>query len=241
MAYNQNLILICGESKTGKTSSLRNIKDPAGVMYFNCEAGKQLPFPAPFKQFIITDPEQVYEGFVYAEKQKDVHTIVIDSLTFLMDMFESTKVVNATNTMKAWGEYNQYFKKLMQKYVANCTKNVIFLAHTLGILNEEEMLLSRQVPIKGALKGVGVESFFTLVISTRVISTTKLENYKNKLLKITPEEEMLKMKHVFQTKLTKETVHDRIGAPIGMFDTSETYTDNDINLIIDRVQQYYKP
>lgn len=238
--FNTNLILISGESKTGKTSSLRNFPRPEGVMYLNCEANKPLPFPAKFKQYTITDPLLVYGAFDAAEKKKDIHTIVVDSITFLMDMYESIYVIDSPNTMKAWGDYNQFFKKLMQQYVAKSTKNIIFLAHTLAIMNDDEMILSRQVPIKGALKGVGIESFFSLVISSKVVETSKLEKYKNLLLTITPEEEMLKMKHVFQTKLTKETVHDRIGSPIGMFTTEETYTDNDIASILQRVQKYYK-
>lgn len=36
---NDNLVLICGESTTGKSASLRNIPKPEGVMYLNCESG----------------------------------------------------------------------------------------------------------------------------------------------------------------------------------------------------------
>ena len=32
---------------------------------------------------------------------EDIHTIVIDSLTFLMEMFESMNVLTASNTMRA--------------------------------------------------------------------------------------------------------------------------------------------
>lgn len=35
---NDNLVLIGGESAAGKTASLRNLKDPEGVMYLNCES-----------------------------------------------------------------------------------------------------------------------------------------------------------------------------------------------------------
>ena len=35
---NDNLILIGGESTGGKTASLRNLKNPEGVMYLNCES-----------------------------------------------------------------------------------------------------------------------------------------------------------------------------------------------------------
>lgn len=36
---NDNLLLIGGESSTGKSACLMNIKDQPGVMYLNCEAG----------------------------------------------------------------------------------------------------------------------------------------------------------------------------------------------------------
>lgn len=98
---NDNLVLICGKAATGKSASLMNIKNPEGVIYLNCEAGKKLPFRAKFKQFVITDPNQVQQAFLEAENMPDVHTIVIDSLTYLMDMYESINVLTSSNTMKA--------------------------------------------------------------------------------------------------------------------------------------------
>ena len=98
---NDNLVLIAGKSTTGKSFCLKDMKDPEGVMYLNCEAGKKLPFKSKFKQFIITDPLQVYEAFDAAENMPDVHTIVVDTLTYLMDMYESLYVYNAANGQKA--------------------------------------------------------------------------------------------------------------------------------------------
>ena len=95
---NDHLVLLCGKSATGKSASLMNLKN---VMYLNCESGKKLPFKSKFKEFTITDPLQVFEAFEAAEKMDDVETIVVDSLTYLMDMFESIHVLNNPNTMKA--------------------------------------------------------------------------------------------------------------------------------------------
>lgn len=55
----------------------------------------------------------------------------------------------------------------MQQYVARSTKNVIFIAHTKSDINESEMVMETYVPIKGALKGVGLESFFSIVIASK--------------------------------------------------------------------------
>ena len=98
---NDNLVLISGKSATGKSAALKNLANPEGVMYLNCESNKKLPFPTKFQQFKITDPLQIYEAFDEAEKMDQIHTIIIDSGTFMMDMFESIHVLTATNTMKA--------------------------------------------------------------------------------------------------------------------------------------------
>ena len=107
---NNHLVLVSGKSSSGKSASLLDMDTPEGVMYLNCENGKKLPFKSKFRELTVTDPDQVYQAFGEAEKMKDVHTIVIDSLTYLMDMYESTKVLNSTNTMQAWGQYAQYMK-----------------------------------------------------------------------------------------------------------------------------------
>ena len=244
---NDHLVLVSGESTTGKSASLMNLKDPDGVFYLNTESGKRLPFKAKFRKgpdgkpgFVVTDPKQVYEAFDAAEGMDGIHTIVVDSLTYLMDMYESMYVIPAPDSRKAWGEFAQFFKNLMQLYVARSTKNVIFLAHTLSTHNEEKMIMETAVPVKGALKNQGIESYFSCVISTKRVSIKDLEGYENDLLTITPEEETLGYKYVFQTKVTKATVGERIRGPMGLWSTAETFIDNDIQLVMDRLHEFYE-
>lgn len=237
--YNDNLVLLCGKSATGKSASLMNLQNPEGVMYLNCEAGKKLPFKTKFKQFVITDPLQVIEAFDAAEVMADVHTIVVDSLTYLMDMYESLYVLNAANTMQAWGQFAQYFKTLMQQHVAKSSKNVIFTAHTSDSHNETEMVMETKVPVKGSLKNNGIESYFSLVIASKKVPLKTLKDYSSDLLNITPEQEALGFKYVFQTKITKDTVNERLRGPLGLFDTKETFIDNDMQLVLNRLKEYY--
>lgn len=98
---NDQLFLVGGKSGAGKSASLMNMPDPEGVMYLGTEAGKKLPFRSNFKEFKIVDPMQVEEGFQAAEAMPEVHTIVVDTLSFLMDQYESLYVLNSANTMKA--------------------------------------------------------------------------------------------------------------------------------------------
>lgn len=236
---NDHLILISGKSATGKSASLRNMPDPAGVMYLNCECNKKLPFKSHFMELPIVDPLQVYEAFIHAETLPDIHTIIDDSMTYMMDMYETMYVLNATNTMKAWGDYGQFFRTLMSQYVAASTKNVVFTAHTLDVLNEAEMINETIVKVKGNLMNNGIESFFSNVISTKKVPLKKLANYQSPLLNITPEEEVLGFKYVYQTRLTKETVNERIRAPMGMWTPDETFIDNDLAHVLDRLHTYY--
>ena len=236
---NDNLVLICGESVGGKSASLRNIKDQNGAIYCNLESGKKLPFPSQFRQITIIDPLTLYGIFDEAEKSPKIHTIIVDSQTYMMDMYESVHVLTAVDTQKAWAGYQQFFKKLMQFYVAKSTKNVIFTAHTLATFNEAESLMEKKVPVKGALKNIGIESFFSVVVAAKKVPLKMLEGYENPMLTITPDEEAIGVKHVFQTRLTKETVNERIRAPMGMWAIPETYIDNDVQVLMEKLHGYY--
>ena len=65
---NDLLVLIVGESGTGKSASLKDIPNKDRWIYANCEAGKRPPFRASWygneaRGSVITDPYQVYEAF----------------------------------------------------------------------------------------------------------------------------------------------------------------------------------
>jgi hypothetical protein len=236
---NNNLVLLCGKSATGKSASLQMLKNPEGVMYLNCENNKKLPFKSKFKEFTITDPTDVPDAIESVKGDKKIHTIVIDSLTYLMDMYESTKVLTSTNTMKAWGSYAQFMKNMMAQNVGTSDKNIIFIAHTSDIFNESEMVNETMVKVKGSLMNTGIESYFSTVISCKKLDNKRLENYKSPLLTYNEEEAELGFKYVFQTRLTKDTVNERIRSPMRMWTTQETYIDNDLQSILDRLHEYY--
>ena len=60
------------------------------------------------------------------------------------------------------------------------------------------------------------------------------------MLTITEDEEMLGFKYCYQTRLTKATVNERIRSPMGMFTIPETYTDNNLQVVLDHLHEYYK-
>lgn len=238
---NRHIILVVGESKGGKTSSLRNLINPKGVMYLNAESNKGLPFKngSLFWNNTITDPYEIYDAFIAAEEDDTVHTIVLDTITMTMDMFESIHVLPATDTQKMWGQYHQFFLNLMQDYVAKSSKRVIFLAHVDSILNEEKGITETKVKVKGALQARGVEAYFNVVIAAKCLPIKKLSKVKNDLFTITEREKLVGFKYVFQTERTKDSSGERIACPFELFSLDETFIDNDVELVFKRINEFY--
>ena len=101
------------------------------------------------------------------------------------------------------------------------------------------MTMRTSVPIKGALKNTGVEAYFSTVVSSKVMPLKQLEPYKNDMLTITPDDELIDMKYVFQTRHTKKTTGERIRSPIGFFGVNETYINNDAQMVLDHLNKMY--
>ncbi|MER9436711.1 ATP-binding protein [Mesorhizobium sp. M0618] len=237
---NDQLVLVSGFSGTGKSASLRNIRNQERWLYNNTEAGKRLPFQNKFLNKRISDPYEVLGFFDQAIENKDkLDGIITDSITFLMEMYESVYVLGSNDTQKAWGNFAQFFKELMQDRVVRWGKPTIFTAHLLDKLDTVKHEMKTEVPIKGALKNNGIEAYFSTVVSTKKITLLELEKYQSDLLTITDEDRDLGFKHVFQTRITKETVGERIRSPMGMFTKEQTFIDNDCQLLLDHLTKFY--
>lgn len=240
---NDLLVAVVGESTAGKSASLRNLalgqtpEYQKGVIYLNCEAGKRLPFPNKFQSVTVTNPVDIPPTIDQVSQLDEVHTIVVDSLTFMMDMFESQYVVYAENTQQGWQDFQQYFKKLMQESVARSSKRVIFTAHTATTVIENKAVT--HIPVKGALAKNGIEAYFSLIVAAKRVKVQDLREYENDMLTITEEEKAVGFKHVFQTQITSDTAHERIRAPMGMWSRNETFIDNDVQYVLERAKQYY--
>ena len=236
---NDQLVLICGLSSTGKSASLRNIRNQQNWAYCNTEAGKRLPFKNKFKSFRIVDPRQVYEVFDHYYGNPENEGIIIDSMTFLMDMYETQLVLTSANTMKAWSDYQQFFKTLMQEKIASFSQPVIVTAHVKDVFDEKAMEYKTAVPVKGALSSTGIEAYFSTIVMCKRKSIADLEKYENDMLHITDEDRSLGFKHVFQTRLTPTTLGERIRSPLGLFSDKQTFIDNDCQILLDHLKDYY--
>ena len=96
------------------------------------------------------------------------------------------------------------------------------------------------VPVKGALKNLGVESFFTTVVMSKQVPLRLVDNYKNPLLNVSDDDKERGVKYVFQTRMTKESAGEKIRSPQDMWTKDETFIDNNIQYVLDRLADYYK-
>lgn len=243
MTENPNSVLICGPSGSGKSWSLMNMRDQEGVLYINCEGGKPLPFKNKFKRITIDDPEEIFDLLdqVNEDTTGRYHTVVIDTISFMMNRYESVHIIGATNTMGAWGSYGQFFPKLIYDYVSKGKVFVIMLGHLDEVLNDDTGRRDYMVPVKGALSKNGLEAFFTTVINCQKLNLKdiKKDAEEGPVLTITDRDRQLGYMHVFQTRTVRATVGDRIRSPDALFSDAETYINNDAQVVIDRLMKYY--
>jgi len=242
LIVNDQLICIAGESASGKSMSLKDLPNPEGVLYLNFE-GKRLPFRSKFEEVRIVDPYHVYEAIEYAKASNNNHTIVFDTITFMMQMFNSVHIQGADNTMTAWNLYGEFFKNLMQQYLATCDLNVIMLAHVDTVLDEKTMSYKTSIPVSGSLKKNGLEAYFSMVLATKAMTIDELKKLQvvNDCFEITEEDEFEGVKYVFQTRKNKQTIGERIRSPYGFWKREELFIDNNCANVLRKLKEYYAP
>lgn len=238
MSQNKNIVLIMGRPNTGKSTSLMGLSNQDRMAYLNCDL-KELPFKDRFAVNVeVADAYDVLAFIDQIEAEGSIEGGVLDTITFLMSMFERQYVRNAANTQKAWGDYGDFYRTLIHKLKAG-TKDYAILAHADTQHNENNMTMETSVPIKGAVGKIGVEADFTTILSTRQMPIKKLEGFENDLLHITDEEREDGFKYVFVTRVTKDSVGEKMRSPMGLWDRKELYIDNDLNQVFARLKQYY--
>lgn len=227
-----------GKPNTGKSTSLRNLHNQEKMIYLNTDL-KELPFKSKFMRTVdVADAMDVLSYVAEIEKNDHVEGAVLDTITFLMSMYERQYVSNAANGQKAWGDYGNFYKEFIHAIKAG-TKDYAILAHEDTVLNEQAMQMETRVPIKGSVGKIGVEADFTTILSTKQMPIKKLEGMENALLHITDEEREDGFKYVFATRVVKESIGEKMRSAIGLWDRKELYIDNDLDQVFKRLREYY--
>lgn len=244
MSDNNPLIMICGESSTGKSASFRDIQNQDRWVYANTEAGKPIPFRHKFKHVKISNSGLAIDCIRAANASENVDGIILDSLTFLLDMVhlelgQDEDVVG----FEKWNLYDQYIKSLFLQGIGSLNKPLFVTAHTKDTIVEGSGKLVSVIPVKGQNKNIGLEAYCTLIVHSKKIPIEKLKEYDlgSPLLNITEKDVRRGYKYVFQTRSTSDSMHERMRSPLDFFDDlSEVYIDNNVQLIVERWDEYYE-
>lgn len=240
MSQNKNLVMVMGKPNTGKSASLRNMPQES-MVYLNADL-KETPFRDKFMMSVeIADAKDAIEFIRQIEGEESASGAVLDTITFLMQMYERQYVAPFAGTktgQSAWGDYGNFYRELIHE-IKSGTKNYAILAHEDESLNEQAMQMESRVPIKGAVGKVGVEADFTTILRSMQVPITRLKGIENDLLTITPEEEEDGVKYVFQTRITKETAGSKMRSAMGLWGRNELFIDNDLDLVFKRLNKFY--
>jgi len=155
MATNKNIVLIMGQPASGKSISLRNWKDPERKIYLNADL-KELPFKEHFAKNVEIENAVDVLGFIdQIESTATLDGAILDTITFLMSMYERQYVVSSADTQKAWGNYANFYRDFIHK-IKSGSKDYVVLAHDAAELNAATMTIESKVPVKGAVGRTGV-------------------------------------------------------------------------------------
>ena len=156
MAQNKNIVLIVGKPNTGKSTSLMKLHNQNKMVYLNTDL-KELPFRDKFlKNVAVSNAVDVLAYIQEIEQNPQVEGAVLDTITFLMSMYERQYVSNSLNTQKAWGDYGIFYKEFIHA-IKSGTKDYAILAHEDSFLNEQTMQMESRVPVKGSVGKTGVK------------------------------------------------------------------------------------
>lgn len=235
---NKNIVLVMGKPNTGKSTSLRNLKNQDTMVYLNTDL-KALPFADKFMMNVeVADALDVINYISEIENQPKVTGAILDTITFLMSMYERQYVISSADTQKAWGNYGNFYREFIHAIKAG-TKDYVIMAHEDSVFNEQAMQMETKIPIKGSVGRIGAEADFTTILSTKQMPIKKLEGIESDLLHISDEEREDGFKYVFCTRISKDSVGEKMRSAIGLWNRNELYIDNDIEQVFTRLREYY--
>lgn len=152
------IVMIYGQSGTGKSTSLRNFK-PEDVCIVNV-SGKPLPFRNKHKTFNTDD----YMSIDTAIKKAPAKSIVIDDATYLMTN-EYMRMAKVTGYQKFTDMALNYFTLIKSAAALPDDRIVYFLGHSETDVNGNEKFktIGKMLDEKVTLEGL-----FTIVLKTVV-------------------------------------------------------------------------
>lgn len=239
---NNKVVLITGFPDTGKSFTMFNMEDQSSSIYINAD-NKPLPFNGNFKASLsINDAKEALNIVNAANESDSVDTIILDTISKLMETYERQYVIGDTRAYGAASqEYTQYYGDIIHSMKAGGKNAVVFghVKETVKELPDETLEVSTKVPMRGKLGSGGIESDFSIILSSRKKKLEDLKEFEGELLTITEQEKIQGFKYVLQTQSDVTTMGDIIRSPWKMWSPNEKFIDNNLDFIFKRINEYY--
>ena len=209
-----------GGTGTGKTTSLRNLPlEKTVYIDIDRKSIKGFRDMDKFRDWVKLDYiDHLIPGLKALEDDAETDYVVIDTLSFGLDMFVAQHIDTAADTRAAWGDYKKWYKELIH-LIKSSNKSYIILMHDKSTFNEAAMETKTVAYAQGSIAGM-IEADFALVA------------YAHKYV-----DEAGMPAWGFLVGPTKETIALSAKSPMGMFD-DPLIKDNDINLLFEAIDNY---
>lgn len=212
------LVMIIGESGTGKSTAMRNL-DMAKSALISI-SGNPLPFRGgeAFPKIVSDDPKVICQKLTSINKRDDKKVIVVDDFQYLMANMWMRSLLDKKTKDSEFSKYKEIgYHTWTIIRTAQQMKNekiVIFLAHT----NVDESGTTRCKTVGRLLdEKIVLEGMFSIVLNTVVHNERQVSD-----------------RFYFQTQ---NNGHNTTKSPMGMFYDEEI--PNDLQLVVDSINSYY--
>lgn len=218
---------VLGPSGSGKTTSMRNL-DHKRTLLINI-ASKDVPLPDAAEKYKKKDwvgegethnrvdthrPQKVESVLKAADKSGDFKNVVIDDVQYFMS-FEFMQRIKE----KGWDKFQDialhFYNVIQMTRQLRDDMNVFFLGHT---AEKDDGLQGLKTVGEATDQYMKPEGLFTMILQTEVFM----------------EEEDLSERYKFMTQSDGERV---CRTPMGMFD--KMFIPNDLQLVVERMEEYY--
>ena len=210
------VICVCGESGSGKTTSLRNL-DPKSTYIFDADKkglswrGWKKQYSTENKNYFCCDDAKLILAYMIgiAQKRPDIKTIVIDTIGSIMVADEMRRMKE--KNYDKWADLAQCIWNLVDAaYTLRKDLTIIFMAHTQTERDDSGYLFTRIKTSGKKLDKICLESKFTTVLIAKCLNG----------------------QYIFETHAKNSTAK----SPMGLFEEDEI--PNDITEVIKALEAY---
>ena len=155
MSENKKMILMVGGTGTGKTTSLRNLPlEKTVYIDIDRKSIKGFRDMDKFRDWVKLDYiDHLIPGLKALEDDAETDYVVIDTLSFGLDMFVAQHIDTAADTRAAWGDYKKWYKELIH-LIKSSNKSYIILMHDKSTFNEAAMETKTVAYAQGSIAGI---------------------------------------------------------------------------------------